>query len=171
MIVGKVNIISHENQGFGTSLTVPWLRLCTSNAEGIDSISGQGTRSHMPRSVAKNKNKNQRSGEWNIERSVRVQITSTAIGRSKWLIILSSKAFKSSPFHSGLRKNIDFLACLPSPATPEPHVLVLLQPFGHFIFLFLNLFYQSFQRSKTNYGNCESKIFMVGQQARTPGKS
>ena len=32
----------------GTSLVVQWLRDCTPNAEGPGSITGQGTRSHMP---------------------------------------------------------------------------------------------------------------------------
>ena len=32
------------------SLVVQWLRLCTLNAEGLDSISGQGTRSYKPHS-------------------------------------------------------------------------------------------------------------------------
>ncbi|TEA28986.1 hypothetical protein DBR06_SOUSAS11410026, partial [Sousa chinensis] len=30
------------------SLVVQWLRLCTPNAGGLGSISGRGTRSHMP---------------------------------------------------------------------------------------------------------------------------
>ena len=32
----------------GTSLVVQWLRLCTPNAEGLDLIPSQGSRSHMP---------------------------------------------------------------------------------------------------------------------------
>ena len=32
----------------GTSLVVQWLRLCTPKAEGLGSIPGQGTRSHIP---------------------------------------------------------------------------------------------------------------------------
>ena len=31
----------------GTSLVVQWLRLCTPTAEGLGSIPGQGTRSHI----------------------------------------------------------------------------------------------------------------------------
>ena len=36
-----------KNQNLGTSLVVQWVRLCTPNAGGPGSISGQGTRSHM----------------------------------------------------------------------------------------------------------------------------
>ena len=32
----------------GAPLIVQWLRLCAPNAEGLDSIPGQGSRSHMP---------------------------------------------------------------------------------------------------------------------------
>ena len=32
----------------GTSLVVQWLRLSAPNAEGLDSVPGQGARSHMP---------------------------------------------------------------------------------------------------------------------------
>ena len=32
----------------GTSLVVQWLRCHTPNARGLNSIPGQGTRSHMP---------------------------------------------------------------------------------------------------------------------------
>ena len=32
---------------FGTSLVVQWLRFCASNAGGMGSISGQGTKIHM----------------------------------------------------------------------------------------------------------------------------
>ena len=37
-----------KKQKTGTSLAVQWLRLCTPNAGGPGSISGQGTRSCMP---------------------------------------------------------------------------------------------------------------------------
>ena len=33
---------------WGASLGVQWLRLCTPNAGGLNSIPGQGTRSYMP---------------------------------------------------------------------------------------------------------------------------
>ena len=36
-----------RKQRHGTSLMVQWLRLCVPNAEGLGSIPGQGTRSHM----------------------------------------------------------------------------------------------------------------------------
>ena len=56
--------------GNRTSLVVQWLRLCTSNAGGTGSISGQGS-SNIPSSVAKKKKKN--SGE-EISESSKKQI-------------------------------------------------------------------------------------------------
>ena len=44
------------------SLVVQWLRLCTLNAEGLDSISGQGTRSHtLQRKIQNSETETQRS--------------------------------------------------------------------------------------------------------------
>ena len=44
LVMGK-----HLSQcGFGISLVVQWLRLCTPSAGGLDLIPAQGTRSHMP---------------------------------------------------------------------------------------------------------------------------
>ena len=41
--------MTFKNNESGTSLVVQWLRLYTPNAGGgLGSISGQGTRSHMP---------------------------------------------------------------------------------------------------------------------------
>ena len=37
----------NENNFIGTSLVVQWLRLLAPNAQGLGSIPGQGTRSHM----------------------------------------------------------------------------------------------------------------------------
>ena len=37
-----------KNEPGGTSLVVQWLRLCTLNAQGPDSIPGQETRSYVP---------------------------------------------------------------------------------------------------------------------------
>ena len=39
---------SKSLKGLGTPLVVQWLRLHTANAGDLDSIPGQGTRSHMP---------------------------------------------------------------------------------------------------------------------------
>ena len=44
------------------SLVVQWLRLCTLNAEGLDSISGQGTRSHtLQQKIQNSETETQRS--------------------------------------------------------------------------------------------------------------
>ena len=37
----------NENSFIGTSLVVQWLRLLAPNAQGLGSIPGQGTRSHL----------------------------------------------------------------------------------------------------------------------------
>ena len=40
-------IKGHNQQNAGISLVVQWLRLCASNAGGLGSNLGQGTRSHV----------------------------------------------------------------------------------------------------------------------------
>ena len=43
----EFSIILKSRKGYGTSLMVQWVRLCTPNAGGPGLIPGRGTRSHM----------------------------------------------------------------------------------------------------------------------------
>ena len=48
IIILCVQLSGMNKKLVGTSLVVQWLRVCTPNAEGPGSVTGQGTRSHMP---------------------------------------------------------------------------------------------------------------------------
>ena len=54
--------------GVGTSLVVQWLRLCTPNARGLDSLSGRETRSHvLQRRVLEVQLKDNHMPQWRSE--------------------------------------------------------------------------------------------------------
>ena len=46
---GKARVLTLKSRRQGTSLVAQWLRLRAPTTEGLGSIPGQGTRSHMPR--------------------------------------------------------------------------------------------------------------------------